>query len=193
MRYWFSGSFNVVKLGSINKILYNGGLFLTCLWIMWTKFHLVLLVLVLSACGFHLKGDLPNGLFTVPTSWYVVGGALQKPLETTLQQHQATISKQESPHQAQIRVLSFETKKDIYTLTRVAKLNEYLLSMRVVAQAYRNGQVWGAPMTVTVQRVMSYSDSMVLGKDYEEQALWENMQQDAAEQIVRQLAFLRDE
>lgn len=143
----------------------------------------------LSACGFHLKGRLPYDALPV-VQWQIDGQALQTPLENALRYAQGQPVVQAA--QAIVRVEHYHTKKDIYTITRAAKLNEYLLSLRVVAQAYRpNGQAWGKPIEVQVRRTMSYSDSMILGKQEDEATLWQEIQQDAAEQIVRQLAFLK--
>lgn len=153
------------------------------------RFILLAVVLGLSACGFHLKGNLPSTALPVQ-HWSVQGGVLQAHLETALRHNQAIISPNA---QAQIQVLTYETKKDIYTITRAAKLNEYLLSARVVAQAHSNGKVWGQPIVVKVERVMPYADSMILGKQYEEEQIWQEIQRDVAAQIVRQLAFLKDE
>lgn len=159
---------------------------------MWSKFLLILLTLTMSACGFHLKGRLPSTALPVAT-WYVADSALQKSLASVLHQNQASVSSQIADANAEIRIISYNTKKDIYTITRGAKLNEYLLSMRVVAQVYRNDKAWGAPITAKVERVLPYSDSLILGKAYEEDTVWQEMQQDAAEQLIRQVSFLRDE
>ena len=94
---------------------------------------------------------------------------------------------------AEIRVLDVAEKRDIYTITRGAKLNEYLYSLRVSVQAYRRGKAWGAPIQVDVRRSMSYRDETILGKEHEEALLWQEMRQDAAAQIVRRLAFLPKE
>ena len=86
--------------------------------------------------------------------------------------------------------MSVDTKKDIYTITRAARINEYLFSMRVHAQAYRDGKAWGEPMQIDIKRTLPYSDREVLGKAEEESTIWHEMQTDASEQIVRRLAFL---
>lgn len=46
-------------------------------------------------------------------------------------------------------------------------------------------------MEVSVRRSMNYSDSAVLGKEQEEGLLWADARRDAAEQIVRRLAYLK--
>ena len=82
--------------------------------------------------------------------------------------------------QATISVLRVDTKKDVFTITRAAEINEYLLNLRVDAQASRNGEPLGEPMTVVVQRTMEYADSEVLGKQEEEATIWAEMRTDAA-------------
>ncbi|UGA40454.1 LPS assembly lipoprotein LptE [Chromobacterium haemolyticum] len=46
-------------------------------------------------------------------------------------------------------------------------------------------------MTVVVRRSMNYSDSAILGKEQEEALIWTDARRDAAEQIVRRLAYLK--
>ena len=145
-------------------------------------------VSALSACGFHLKGTyaydhLPE------QKWYISGGQLQKPLENAIR-HASGKPVAQSQAQAELRVTSFDNKRDIYTITRAAKLNEYLFTLRVTAQAYRHNQPWGAPLVAHVRRNMPYSDGLTLGKDEETNTIWRDMHNDAAEQIVRQLGFL---
>jgi LPS-assembly lipoprotein len=46
-------------------------------------------------------------------------------------------------------------------------------------------------MDLTVRRYMNYSDSDVLGKEQEENLLWNDMRHDAAEQLARRLSYLK--
>ncbi len=153
------------------------------------KITAVILAAALSGCGFHLKGNLPQD--TLPAAqWRVGGKQLGADLQTALLRAKGSLHPDAD---AEIRVLDVAEKRDIYTITRGAKLNEYLYSLRVSAQAYRRGKVWGAPIQVDVRRSMSYRDETILGKEHEEALLWQEMRQDAAAQIVRRLAFLPKE
>ena len=146
-------------------------------------------VSTLSACGFHLKGTYAHDHLP-EQKWYISGGQLQKPLENAIRHASGKPVAQSNQAQAELRVTSFDNKRDIYTITRAAKLNEYLFTLRVTAQAYRNNQPWGAPLVANVRRTMPYSDGLTLGKDEETNTIWRDMHNDAAEQIVRQLGFL---
>lgn len=93
--------------------------------------------------------------------------------------------------QAAVTVTRIETRRDIYTITRAADINEYLLTLQVEAQASINGQPQGDPIIVVVERKLDYADSEVLGKHEEEATIWAEMRADAAGQIVRRLTFLK--
>lgn len=153
-----------------------------------SRIFVILGMAALSSCGFHLAGA-PNAIIVNHQAWQLDGGALQQPLERMMHYHHLTIT-DNAP--TRLNVLSMQTRKDIYTITHAAKLNEYLLSLRVHAQAYRNDKAWGAPITVHIRRTLPYTDSLVLGKQEEENMIWQEMKQDAAEQIIRRLTFLKD-
>ena len=153
------------------------------------KITAVILAAALGGCGFHLKGSLPQDTLPV-TQWRVSGAQLDADLQTALLRAKGSLHRDAD---AEIRVLDVAEKRDIYTITRGAKLNEYLYSLRVSVQAYRRGKAWGAPIQVDVRRSMSYRDETILGKEHEEALLWQEMRQDAAAQIVRRLAFLPKE
>lgn len=149
------------------------------------RFPALLLCLLLAACGFHPKGTLTA---LPPHSWQLENaGSLHTALSSAL--HRAGASAGGNSAYS-LHILAADSKKDIYTITRAAKLNEYLLSLRVSAQARRHGENWGSVMTVTVERTLPYADGMVLGKQEEEALIWQEMQQDAADQLIRRLAFL---
>ena len=96
------------------------------------KITAVILAAALGGCGFHLKGNLPQD--TLPaTQWRVSGAQLDADLQTALLRAKGSLHPDAD---AEIRVMDVAEKRDIYTITRGAKLNEYLYSLRVSAQAY---------------------------------------------------------
>lgn len=148
-------------------------------------------VLLLSACGFHLKG-MGGTARTLPyPAWHIQNASvMQKALENALRRADGKpVSAAEA--QMTLNIKSVETRQDIYTITRAALVNEYLLTLRVEAQAMRNGEPVGEPITVLVNRTMDYNDSEVLGKQEESETIWAEMRADAADQIVRRLTFLK--
>lgn len=154
------------------------------------KIFLTAAVFLLASCGFHLKGTGSTAHLLPYQNWYVSGGALQQALENSLRRSDGRPVGMDQAQMA-VTVTNIETRRDIYTITRAADVSEYLLILRVEAQASRNGKPVGEPMTVLVHRTMDYADSEVLGKAEEEQTIWSEMRTDAADQIVRRLTFLQ--
>lgn len=155
-----------------------------------TKFLFLLSAIVLSACGFHLKGS-PELRVALPyQAWYVDGGEVQQALETALRRADGQVVAAPKA-QATVRVLNVSSQKDIYTITRAAEVNEYLLKLNITAQVLRQGKMVGRPIEVEVSRVMEYADSQVLGKREEEATIWAEMRADAAAQIVTRLQFIK--
>lgn len=154
------------------------------------KIILTAAVLLLNSCGFHLKGTAGTSQPLPYQNWYINGGALQQALENSLRRSDGRPVGMDQAQMA-VNVTHIETRRDIYTITRAADINEYLLMLRVDAQATRNGEPVGEPMSVVVHRTMDYADSEVLGKAEEEQTIWSEMRTDAADQIVRRLTFLK--
>lgn len=154
------------------------------------KIILTAAVLLLNSCGFHLKGTAGTSQPLPYQNWYINGGTLQQALENSLRRSDGRPVGMDQAQMA-VNVTHIETRRDIYTITRAADINEYLLMLRVDAQATRNGEPVGEPMSVVVHRTMDYADSEVLGKAEEEQTIWSEMRTDAADQIVRRLTFLK--
>lgn len=154
------------------------------------KIILTAAVLLLNSCGFHLKGTAGTSQPLPYQNWYINGGALQQALENSLRRSDGRPVGMDQAQMA-VNVTHIETRRDIYTITRAADINEYLLMLRVDAQATRNGEPVGEPMSVVVHRTMDYADSEVLGKAEEEQTIWSEMRTNAADQIVRRLTFLK--
>lgn len=149
---------------------------------------MVAAALLLTACGFHLKGQSPYDRLPYQT-WHIGGGEMQQALEDALIRAKGRPAASDEA-EAAVELERVSTRRDVLTVTRAALINEYMLVLDVRAQAYRGGQTWGEPFAVSVRRNMAYADSQVLGKQEEEARIWQEMQRDAAEQIVRRLAFL---
>lgn len=159
----------------------------------WSKFMLLVAVLGLSACGFHLRGmggtDRPLPFTTI----HVVGdnSTLTGPLTQVLKRNQTIQVVGAAQAEASLHVLSEDSKREVLTINRGGSVNEYLYRFTATAQLHKNGVPYGQPMNVVVRRTMDYTDRDVLGKEDEEGQLWQEMRMDAAEQLVRRLAYIK--
>ncbi|MDN0083833.1 LPS assembly lipoprotein LptE [Crenobacter sp. SG2305] len=154
---------------------------------------LLLLSLVLSACGFHLKGlGANNRPLPFASVFLDAQGNIAGPLSLALKRTpNLTVTKDAKSAEAVMTVVDQNASKEIQTINSGGKINEYLMIYRVTARVTLKGEQIGPDMTTVVRRSMSYSDNTILGKDQEEALLWNDMYNDAADQLVRRLAYLK--
>ncbi|MBP6345095.1 LPS assembly lipoprotein LptE [Neisseriaceae bacterium CLB008] len=158
----------------------------------WSKLMLLVAVLGLSACGFHLRG-MGGTVRPMPfTTVHVSGdGTLVGPLNVVLKRNETIKVVGAGQAEASLEVLNESAKREVLTINRGGSVNEYLYRFTATAQLHKNGAPYGEPMNVTVRRTMDYTDRDVLGKEDEEGQLWQEMRMDAAEQLVRRLAYIK--
>jgi LPS-assembly lipoprotein len=150
-----------------------------------------LLLLLLAACGFQLRGaaDMPFGTLFVPGAT----GGIALELKRNIQSGSAT-RVVDDPAAAEAQLLfSEETRtKEILALSTAGRVREYRLIYRV---GFRVGDGKGndfvPPSTVTLTRDVTYDDAVALAKETEEQQLFRDMQADMVQQIMRRLAAAR--
>ena len=151
----------------------------------------LLLIIVLSACGFHLRG-LGNENKPLPfhTVFIESEGALQESLNIVFDRDsRIELSENVALADAVLKVDGEKVQKDILVINRGGNVNEYLLVLTTRAVLLKKG-VQYPPLTITVRRTYSYSDNQILGKQNEEQVILTDMRNEAAEQILRRLSYL---
>lgn len=150
-----------------------------------------LLMIILSACGFHLRG-LGNESKPLPfhTVYIESEGALQESLNIVFgRDNRVKLSENAALADAVLKVNGENIQKDILVINRGGNVNEYLLVLSTQAVLLKKG-VQYPPLTITVRRTYSYSDNQILGKQNEEQVIMTDMRNEAAEQILRRLSYL---
>ncbi len=145
-------------------------------------------VLMLAACGFQLRGsaNLPFETLYVPGATSGIALDLKRTIQTGTSTRVV-----DTPKDAQA-VLEFtgETReKEILSLTGAGRVREFRLRYRVQYRVHdRKGREY-IPLTTLLQvRDILFNDSIVLAKESEEQLLYQDMQRDMVQQIMRQLA-----
>ena len=147
------------------------------------------LALLLSACGFQLRGTatLPFDTLYMPTS--AVGGVALD-LKRNIQSGTRTVVV-DDPKQAQA-VLEFVQEvreKNILSIGSTGRVREYQLRYRVGFRVHDGkGGEFLPVSTLQLTRDISFNDTDVLAKETEEQQLYRDMQFDMVQQIMRRLA-----
>jgi len=153
------------------------------------RIALAALLLLLSGCGFQLRGTANVPFDTV----YVPGasGGIALDLKRNIQAGtRAKVVENPKDAQAILQFLQEARQKIILSLSGTGRVREYRLVYRVQFRVHDGkGGDFVSPTTVELTRDITFNDSDVLAKEAEEGLLVRDMQSDMVQQIMRRLAL----
>jgi LPS-assembly lipoprotein len=150
----------------------------------------MLFTLMLSACGFQLRGTADLAFKNV----YIQGGKLSinRDLERTLKNNGVQIAAKSEDAELLVEMVSERNQKRIMSLSGGGLVREfeliYLLNFRI---REASNPIWGPVQTIRNRRDFSYNDNALLGKVEEEERLNADMRQDAIREILRRLTAVK--
>lgn len=144
--------------------------------------------LLLSACGFQLRGTaaLPfNTLYMQSTT-----GGIALDLKRNIQSGTRTAVVDDPKDAEAVLEFTHEVReKHILSLAATGRVREYQLRYRVGFRVHDGkGGEFLPVSTVQLTRDITFNDSDVLAKETEEQLLYRDMQFDMVQQVLRRLA-----
>jgi LPS-assembly lipoprotein len=158
-------------------------------------FVLIAALLTLSACGLHLRGhDAKDTQFAFHRIYIQAPGetTFTKTLRRNLASHKLGVLPAPGQQDLTLSIVYETTEKQITALNASGHVIEYLLRYRLSLRAYdREMNDWLPATEIQLQRVLPYDDTLVLAKIQEEQMLYDDMRSDAAQQVLRRLAYAR--
>ena len=152
---------------------------------------IAIMVLVLSACGFQLRGSysLPyESIYIGVPDVSVIGAGLKRQIRAS------GTRLADSAQDAQATFLQTAEAKEpiILSLSGAGRVREkrlrYRYGYRVVDD---KGRDLVAPGVIELNRDLSYADSDVLAKTQEEDLLWRDMENDLVQQLLRRLSTVK--
>ena len=144
--------------------------------------------LLLSACGFQLRGQA-----TLPFHTVFVQAASTSPFALQLKREIRAGSSTriaDRPEQAEVvlQILSELQEKEILSLGAGGRVREFQLRYRVMFRLTDDKNREHVPATeITLKRDFSFNDEQALSKESEELLLYRDMRGDAVQQLVRRL------
>lgn len=149
----------------------------------------VLALLLLSACGFHLRGQAGIPFQSI----YLIAPNLNSPFVIELRRNLAAnkVALSNSADQADVvlNIVLENAEKQILSLGGDGHVNEFRLIYHVSLRAYNHQQQeWIPAEEMTQRRDYSYDDTQILAKEAEEALLYQSMRSDMVEQIIRRLS-----
>lgn len=146
---------------------------------------------LLAACGFQLKGDvaLPfSSVFVTSMGASQVATRLKRDI-TNSPTRLAAIAKDAD---ALLNIATERRDRVILSLSGAGKVREYQLKLTVQYQVADNaGKVTIPTSEIQLQRILTYDDSQIIAKQQEEAQLFQDMEKDAAAQILRRMTAIR--
>jgi LPS-assembly lipoprotein len=151
-------------------------------------------LLILSSCGFQLRGDPALGLKTLHISTAGPTGVLTD-IRRLLTTGPAKMTGTPAEAEAHLRILTEQRDKTVHTITGTGRVYEFQLRLTVRYEVGVPGREEPliAPTEVTATRVITYSEAAPTAKEAEEQLLFKDMQVDIAGRILRHIAVAKRE
>ncbi|MGK0443646.1 MAG: LPS-assembly lipoprotein [Bermanella sp.] len=149
------------------------------------------LFVFLSACGFHLRGqvDLPVGLRILHLDAQNSDVLTQNVLRQSLLSNGVTLSA-DAPYT--LKILSETGDRRVLTVTSNAKASEYELSQNLTFELLdTQGDSVSEAQTITSYRTLQYDASAEIGKAQEEANLRREMKQNNAYNVLLRLKAIK--
>jgi LPS-assembly lipoprotein len=149
---------------------------------------IALLVLTLSACGFHLRGQATytfNTIYVNASGSPPMGNALRQALDDT---GSAKVTDDPAKAQVILDIPSVVDDKEVLSLSQSGAVREYQLVKVVSFRVHdADGNDWLPAGQVVVRRAYTFNETEVLARDAQEQRLLREMTQVVVQQLVRRL------
>jgi LPS-assembly lipoprotein len=150
------------------------------------------LTVALSACGFHLRGNipLPDGV----KNMYITGpsGTFLDQLEDVLVNAGAVIASSEAGSDVLLSVIKVESKRSVGTLDQRGKVNSYNFELTVKYELLDPAGDVIRDANLRETRRYDFRAEAVIESESEEAELLEDMEESIAFRVVRQLSSLTD-
>jgi len=155
------------------------------------KLIALLMLLIISSCGFHMRGMTEISFKTISLEGKEL--SFTKNLKKVLNSNKiAIVSSTENP-ELRVELLSEESEKRILSLSGQGLVREFEIFYRV---RYRvktiDSEIWSQENILETRKDFTYSDSNLIGKEEEERQLNEAMRNEAITNLFNQIQLIKN-
>ena len=158
---------------------------------LWHRAALLPLNLQLGACGFSpvAPAQIPfEKHYDAAPDYSSFGAQFKRYVESFSRSRLANAPRQAD---AILEILDETQQKQILSLSAAGRVQEYLLRYRIAFRVRdANGKELLPADEITLERDFIYDDDAALAKENEELFLYQDMRQDAIQQLVRRLSII---
>jgi LPS-assembly lipoprotein len=153
------------------------------------KFITLLILLIVTSCGFHLRGMTEISFKTVSLEGKEL--SFTKNLKKNLTSNKVAIVLPTENPELRIELLGEESEKRILSLSGQGLVREFEIFYRV---RYRvktsDSETWSQENILETRRDFTYSDSNLIGKEEEERQINEAMRNEAITNLFNQIQLI---
>lgn len=156
-------------------------------------FIVLALSLMLTACGFKLRGQISSlpfeTLYIAAPPGHTIGSDLRRAVGASTTTR--IVDKMEEA-EAILQVMNASNERRILSLSGGGRVREFELVFRITTRLVDNKGIEIAPQSeIALTRILPFLDAQILAKEAEEQMLYRDMQADAVQQIIWRLSTIR--
>ena len=161
------------------------------------RIALLAVTLLLSACGFHLRGhNLKPGeqMFAFHSIYLRTNGdtPFVIALKSGLEAYKIKLMPSADKADLTLEIVSESADKQILALNASGQAVEYILHYRISFRAYdRQLNDWLPASEIDMENYFSYDPSQVLAMNQEEQMIYQSLRADTVQQMLRRLSFAK--
>ncbi len=151
----------------------------------------VTLCALLTACGYHLRGQtaLPFDSLYIASNELEFANQLKRAVRSG---SETKIVDNAKGAQATLSILDAHRERVILSLSTSGRIQELSLYYHVsFAVADSSGKPYLPPNRIVLRRDLTYNDTDVIAKSQEEALLYRDMESDAVQQVMRRLQAAR--
>ena len=152
------------------------------------------MLLLVSSCGFQLRGDPEVGIKKIFISSVGVSQVAVE-IRRFLAAGPTRIVTNAAESEANLQILQETREKTVFTITGTGRVYEFQLRLMVRYEMRVPGREEPViPSTeIETRRLITYSETAPTAKEAEEALLFKDMQRDLARQILRHVAAVKRE
>lgn len=157
------------------------------------KILILVILLLLTACGFKLRGQISSlpfkSLYISAPDGHTIGMDLERAISTSSTTRVAT---HREGAEAMLEVTSAVHERAILSLSGGGRVRDFNLIYRVIYRLVDQQGVEIVPNTeIAITRILPFLDAQILAKEAEEKLLQKDMQADAIQQILWRLSAIK--
>ncbi|TDR16874.1 LPS assembly lipoprotein LptE [Marinicella litoralis] len=153
------------------------------------KYSVLLLLLILSSCGYQLKSKVNlDAEFDRTFLQHAISAPLYRPLAVALSNQGVKLVDDAAEASAKIVIIKDNLSKQIQSIGTNNRVQEYRLDYELSFAVEFLDQIKIAERSLTLSRDYSFDIGQISGTQAEEKVLREQMYQDMAQMIIRAIA-----